>query len=364
MAKSAKNGKIEFFRFVFCIIILLFHCGKQFLPKVAYGAAYRFSLFSHGAIGVEFFFLVSGWLMAKAAFKSLGINGENISSEALAKEYGSFMKRKYMSIFPQHAAAFVITVICYIVSYGLNAFQSWEYILGAIPNLFLFQMSGVYFTDPNHIEWYISAMLISMAIIYPLLRKKYFAFTRWIAPILALLIVGYLTYETGSLTGVLVWQGLCFKSLLRAFADIALGCCCFEYSRYLSNAKLSKGKIAAMTIGEILLFALCILFALLTMSLKYEAYALIALFFMVAFAFSGRTAGAKIFNNGFFYYLGKLSLPIYLTQLAAIYLVDGFGEALTDVQKIWLSVLITFVFAYIVMFFGFLLNLPARRKNK
>jgi hypothetical protein len=50
---SKRNGFIDFLKFIFAIIILIHH-SWQFFP-----------ILPIGYIGVEFFFLVTGWLMAK-----------------------------------------------------------------------------------------------------------------------------------------------------------------------------------------------------------------------------------------------------------------------------------------------------------
>lgn len=71
MITTKKNGKIEFYRFIFCIAILLFHMQKYLLGEASLTNGIHFALFPHGAMGVEFFFLLSGFLMAKSVYKSI-----------------------------------------------------------------------------------------------------------------------------------------------------------------------------------------------------------------------------------------------------------------------------------------------------
>ena len=85
---ARRNGKIEILRFVFCVLVLLFHAeglvpGGVKLPGF-------FSFFENGAIGVEFFFIVSGFFMAKSALKSP-------ADEKLGSETISFMSKKITS---------------------------------------------------------------------------------------------------------------------------------------------------------------------------------------------------------------------------------------------------------------------------
>lgn len=63
---SGKNGKVELLRFFFCIAVLLFHEQKYILGEASLEHGVHFALFPHGSIGVEFFFVLSGVLMAKS----------------------------------------------------------------------------------------------------------------------------------------------------------------------------------------------------------------------------------------------------------------------------------------------------------
>ena len=55
------NGIIGFWKFMFCILILLFHCAEKMGKN---------GFFESGRIGVEFFFIVSGYLMTKKALNN------------------------------------------------------------------------------------------------------------------------------------------------------------------------------------------------------------------------------------------------------------------------------------------------------
>ena len=63
MKKPARNGKIDLLRFVFCIGVILHHI-ELILGEDSPVRGY-FTLGRQGYIGVEFFFLVSGWLLAR-----------------------------------------------------------------------------------------------------------------------------------------------------------------------------------------------------------------------------------------------------------------------------------------------------------
>ena len=120
-------------RFVFCIIIILFHLNNRI--SVVFNE--DFSFFRHGRIGVEFFFLVSGYLLANTAHRQYSTND-------IVKSTTGFMYKKVKSIFPYHVFVFFVDMAIFYV------FKEWEGISLAlrrfasyIPGLFFLQKSGI-----------------------------------------------------------------------------------------------------------------------------------------------------------------------------------------------------------------------------
>jgi len=350
-----KNGKIEFLRFFFCIAVLLFHAQKYIVGSVSFKDGIHLSMFPHGAMGVEFFFLLSGFLMAKSVYKiksATALNGYEYNEKTLSQNSLTFLKRKYLSVFPQHCVAFVFAFIALALKDNFTLKQGILKLVDSIPNFFLVQMTGVNFSNPNHLEWYISCMLIAMAIIYPLCSKFYYSFTRYVAPFLALMTLGYMIYTTKSLTGVSVWMGLSYKSMFRAIAEVALGTTAFEFSRYLSSKQYNSSRRLLFTAFEIFCFVATAVYLVTTMPLKYEIYMVVLLFMLVSIAFSGVSYGNGIFDNKFVYFLGSLSLPIYLGQLTAIYTIQAYMTKYSIKIQLVSVVAMTFLVAFIIMFVG------------
>ena len=61
MSKTARNGKVDLFKFIFSIVVIIYHFGNA--------VKFDNELFNKGYIGVEFFFIVSGFLFAKSIEK-------------------------------------------------------------------------------------------------------------------------------------------------------------------------------------------------------------------------------------------------------------------------------------------------------
>ena len=94
------------------------------------------------------------------------------------------------------------------------------------------------------------------------------------------------------------------------------------------------------------------LFIILTVNEKYEFTALIALFFGIVISYSDVTYSSKLFNNKIFYFLGKLSLPIYLSQISAINISVIVFSSYSNSIKISIAIIITIILSLITMILG------------
>lgn len=70
---GGRNSAVELCRFLFCLEIMFWH-GRALAPK---GTSFILCG-KHGYIGVEFFFFVTGWLVAAKAARDAKM-GKNVS---------------------------------------------------------------------------------------------------------------------------------------------------------------------------------------------------------------------------------------------------------------------------------------------
>lgn len=175
---NRRNGKIDLLRFVFSVCIALMHFGTSV------GDA---RLFPKAGLCVEFFFLVSGYLMAKHVAKIMDQPCERLGSESF-----SYVRKKFFSICPQIIIAFVIgfTVRHLISAVSPATFE--KHILAGFVEFLNLKMFGFDLWSANGPTWYISAMLIIMLLIYPLLRKRFDLFCYVIAPLTGFFLLGFL----------------------------------------------------------------------------------------------------------------------------------------------------------------------------
>lgn len=246
MSKN-KNGMIELMRFVFCIIIILFHLNNR--VPVEYDVGLTF--FKHGRIGVEFFFLVSGYLLANNAHRQFD------SEINVANSTAKFMCKKVMSIFPYHFFVFVADVIIIYATLEWKGISNFfQRFLSYLPGLFFLQKSGIKCTEVNTIEWYIPAMLVAMTVLYPLVLTFKDKFTKIACPVITIVTIGYLIQSTGELGGVkqYVFNDTLPKVYVRAFAELCAGVFIYEVVQYFKNREISKLKKITISAVEIICY--------------------------------------------------------------------------------------------------------------
>ena len=361
--KQTRNGKIEFYRFSFCIVILLFHIGEHLWYKnnISFNNSLDISFFAHGMIAVEFFFLVSGYFLAKEINKKT--TTKKISSNTLSKEWFGYLKKKVLSIFPQHTVAFVIAIICASIFRKYGIAEIIRCLFCSIPQFFFLQMTGIRINDsyPNNVEWYISAMLVAIALIYPIYRKHKDGFQKIAAPIIAILGIGYLTSSFGKVSATIIWDKFIMLGTLRAIAIMCLGICSYELSQYIQKKKLTKKEQTVLYTIEIFSIIGTLVYIITSLSRNTEAIIVALIFAFTTFAFSNKGLLTNMFNNKFIYFLGKISLPIYLSHLPAINLTKGLFMNESIVIKVILVLIFTSIFTTITYIIG---NLIGKRINK
>lgn len=293
--KLKRNGRIDLYKFIFAICVIMFHFSVSFNEVDGY--------FLRGYIAVEFFFAVSGFLFAKSL--------ENYNaSGSVAKASLKFMFKKYKVIMPYHLYAIAVTFVFTVIHYSWDVKEIVFNLIRDLPNIFLLQMGGINSMEFTMNEWYISAMLIVMFILTPLLIKFYRAFIYYIAPIVALFSYGFLFNTFGTVNKVQEWTGFSYAALIRAFGGIALGCFCYAVWSLGIFEKLNRLALWGI---ELLCLVIILLYANDYFKERLDIPALLLISAVVIIAFTPK-ADISFLNNKFIYFLGKLSLVIYLNH--------------------------------------------------
>lgn len=319
-----RNGKIELMRFLFSVSVVVFHINlvlwngggyiHDMLRFIKEGSPlYSLTLSKHGNISVEFFFLVSGWLMA-ASVSRRNQKGLSTDWEELSGETVRFFWRKVKSLLPYHLPFCGLMIWIFLRLKPGN----WENIIRRLPSLLFFNRVGIMGKAACLIgeEWYISSMLIALFLLYPLCRRYGKFFNRVIAPWGGLMILGFMCMTAEKLSNGALWDGLTYHCNLRAIAEISLGCTCYEVSMELQKKSLNLLQRALVSAAEIGCYLVTFAFIVSDWNIAYESYILMCLCVAVTLSFSGQGlfSNTILFQNPLWMVLGAASLPIYLIQ--------------------------------------------------
>lgn len=331
---NKRLGEIELLRFVFAFIVLVHHSRFLVGDSVAY--------FLKGSFAVEFFFLVSGYLLMKSIDKMTGQKGN------LAEDTFTFISKKYLSVFPAVLISWIIGVVATSVIKDVSipflaAEGVWE--------LFLVQMCGLGMnTEINSATWYLSSMLLCMAILYPLLRRYKTAALKIIVPIVSLLLLGWMFKTFGSPRNPTAWTGFTYRGNIRAFAEIGLGTTCYWITKNLSAVNFNRTASVFLTILKWFCYVAVILHMYVPFPVTYDFLFIAVLMVAISLSFSQKGIDAKWYNNTVVYFLGDLSLYMFLCHYYWNFLL---GELLPNdlsvEQKTLIYIAVSFITALVVM---------------
>ncbi len=331
---NSHNGSISFWKFMFSIMVVIYHV--TILNK-----GEKFLLFRYGAIAVEFFFLVSGYFMTKKAMQQLD------DSKNIAEETTQYIWKKIKAFFPYILIAFIISLI--VKSFTEN--YTISQIIKSIWQLLFLDISSIQKTRPLASVWYISAMLICMLILYPLIRKYKKNFTHIVAPIIVIFIGGWISYKYRRLTVIFEWTGIMYAGILRAFFELTLGSILYEIVENLKTIEFTKITKFILTIVELAGFtSIFFIVNIENASTNYDFIMLLILCVSISIALSEKTIGYNLANNSFCYYLEKLSLPIYLNHEWIRIIVQNYFKQITYTQKVGLVVISSITVSIIILF--------------
>ncbi len=205
-----RNGKIDFLKFVFSITIVLLHSG-WFL-------GWENCLFRGGHMGVSFFFIVSGYYMVCSADKYCVDDGRSIADKTIRFIWSKVKK----FIIP-----FVISCLLGFVVLHINTGSGIKTLvkdaMDMIYELTLMRMIGLNGWTSNPAAWYLSAMILGMFLLMPIVLKNKEAYTKLIAPFLTVFIMGILYQYAGRLNGYETWLGIGYLGMFRAIAELSCG---------------------------------------------------------------------------------------------------------------------------------------------
>lgn len=323
-----KNRSIEAYRFLFSIVIALYHLraqvSKDFLQT--------------GYIVVEFFFILSGFLIARSLYKYVDDPAPyNVGEKTL-----EFIKKKIFGLYPHYLLSLLF---CWVIAIRvIDRFTMKEALLNGWTELFMLQMTGLNTTSftGNSADWYVSSLMLASFLCGFLLLKYRKTFLYVLAPTISVGIYVYLYRHDGHLGTVRGYMLNMLSGTLRGVAGICMGCICYCLFKYLSERY-------EHTIKSKVLFTFFDLFCVLAIYLRITAEWKTKFDFMMVPVFCGLIVSvflkasylSDLLDNKLSQALGGISYAIFLNHTI---LRDSFKQLEMDpVPKIALFLGVTIV---------------------
>ncbi len=319
--------------------------------------------FPYGSIGVEFFFVLSGLLMARHAEKWSKMNGERKDLSLVADETWTFMKGKLRSFYRYYLCAFAVNVIIrsIIINHTVAKTVAMR-MLSSLPTITLtfFAINGAKTSYYIQSSWFLPAMLMAMFVLYPILLRNYRFGVKNIFPIITLALLGIEYTINHTISTWNKWTGLTYFGILRAASEIAFGGTLYYISteitgnyEFMKRAERPLNR-TLLTLCKVFCYGVALLYAhKIGFGLEFDgSFSLHALFFIgiaILLSFSG--LGWSIPDSAFTQYLGKISVPIYVFHVLLKHIwLDAMGVEKIAAKYVWLLVITCMTVSVVLMY--------------
>lgn len=293
-----RNKSIDILKFIFAFIIVFHHAG------IFYNDTTEFICRS-GYIAVEFYFIVSGYLLTCRADHDLNNNVFDRNVEMI--------RHKVIHLFPYIFIACIFSNIFYIVSNAFVITNIYNHLLYTVTDMLGLQMAGYDGFFATGVSWYISVLIIVSFIIYPVLCKKREIYTKYFAPIIVCLLLGYICKTSGSLDAPGDWIGVVYKGVIRGFADISAGGIAYEL-KLLIDKKENYNRYLFAT-WELIGIVITLGYSIFHKNIDSHDFFIIPLLVLsISILFSNKSCLEKIFQKVKWPHVAELSFCIYLNH--------------------------------------------------
>lgn len=339
-----RNYELDFLKFVFTIVIIVYHSHNLISPDA------NLELLSRGYLGVEFFFMVSGYLMMSGVMRD--------SQKGVERSTWSFVGKKIEAFLPATLFAFLVNFFVWAVGCKQYSFKNLliEFLFTP-PEIMYIRHTGVAFPTHNYNgpAWYISAMLVGMFILYPFAKKFKERFSSYIAPVVGVAMYAWVSHyhKGGTFSMIKQWLNGINGGLARALAGLCLGAFVYFVTENIKNSPRQLNKNGNITMGVVegvVIFAIY-LFMRSDATKRYgvanDAVAILYIFALLLIVISKNYDLNKFFASKPMLFLYKLSLPLFLNQWAVVRYARAVFYKIDFLPQFFIYVAITVVLALI-----------------
>lgn len=337
---ASRNALLDFWKFVFSVVVVLYHTYQLRMEG-------EFELFPKGYLAVEFFFVCSGIFMAASAEKN-----SNHTEMGLGKDTFSFLKKKIKGLMPNFYVAWALTFLVRHIDATLG--ECVRHLAANIWELTGITYSGLYHYPINAPVWYISAMLLAMLVLYPLMRKYKDTFFYIIAPLIFIFMMGISWQKYHSLGWASRWTGLMMYGTYRAFMEIAFGCVLYKAALFLKKVQFTSFARIMLALAEILGYAVSVVYMFYNKNSRYDYCVLVILACSITITYAnvGILSGINKIKGifGSLKWLGEYSYSLFLGHWMWAKKLTYFFPSLSYREKILYYLVLSFLSGLVIMY--------------
>ena len=217
---KGRDWRIELLRFMATLGIAIFHFEWIYLGHPVF--------FRHFYLFVEFFFVLSGFFLAKNAKK----NKSEDDYASLKYAYGQAKK-----LWPPYFIAFLFSFFVYCLVNNVRGTNILWVLWQSKWETIYFQLSGFDPTAPviNGVTAYIPALLFGSLIIHYMYTKHYRLTVNVLSIVSPVFIYSHIVITYGNLSQWMVYENWYTVGIIRGIAGILIGVLAFEVGYYLKN---------------------------------------------------------------------------------------------------------------------------------
>lgn len=291
-----KKSNIEILRFIFTIMIALHHFY-----------IYKIGWLEKGYIAVEFFFILSGYLLINSCERNSSTNA------------GEYTLHKIVRFYPHYFFSFFI-MSCVIV---IEEFMNHEVTFGglakmtieSLPEILMIQNIGIYGGGNNYPVWYFSVLIVGGHILYFLINKYESLMINFILPIVVMMGCTYIFLGNN----VDMWASVngIYIPFVRGIVDMSIGVISYKIGKKFINIK-------SWCFDFLYMICICLIIMLFATKEYYDNYFLIVFATMIICGFHDNIWLEKISKKiqRIVQRLSEIAFPIFLNHAAIIKIFD------------------------------------------
>lgn len=325
----------EFWRFFFIMAIALLHFEEDLFNRVHWIA-------EGGYLGVEFFFLISGFVIAlQYKTKKDSFNAREICFKRL------------QSIYPDYLWAILVMTFVWIVTEATGIHSTLKHIyLNRLQ--FIFSWSCLKYGNLEMRSlWFIAYWIFLYCVIVLNIKWLRSHTGRVVSMLCAMATFAYYAIHHGCLYSDPRVTTFFEPRMFRSAATMLLGMSLYDVYDRLKNIQLSKFGYWIISLLELVVIADCIYMMTCNSRTMADFVVVFCFCIIIMLAFVRKTWLAKWLDGKLSLFLGKLSMPIFMYHIIVVYVFQHYLHAYITNRYVLYSLFIVSVilFAWLMSVF-------------